>query len=866
MRDAPGSAHPVGAADHIGSSSWEADIILNDGTIATIRAAVEDDRPGLEAFYDRVSERSKTLRFFGVHPRLTDEDFARWFVNDGTTCATLVLEERDLIIAVAGYTLIPEYLPARVGNVSFLVQDSHHNKGVGPIMLEHLAHIGRENGVERFFAEMLTTNKDMMQVFRSAGYSVEHELSDGMITVDFPITPNATSREVMQRRETRAEANSLRGILSPRRVALVGKEAQALARPEEFQGEFIYVDDAQALLARGDSAEDGVDLVVSIFDAQQLRLLRDAAVQCGARAAILVTLSQNPGFDADRAAEVVHIARSSGLRVLGPSSLGIINTDPGVQLNLTTTPVSSGEQIPSPGTVGIFAQSAGIATLLLSQVVRRGIGVSSFVASGTFADITGNDVMQYWSDDDRTEVCVLSLDSVGNPRKFFRVISRLALDKHVVVLLPSSSEIITTIVELTGAIVLTRRSTMLDVAQLLTSGPLPREGKVAVISNSVGVTQQMERAAKRLGLETLPVVVSDPPAHGIPRAARVAAGDPDVGAVVCTIVEIGTQIAEDTLSGLADVIHADTTDIPIVATRIGFELSPEASSSVPEFGTFLDALEALAIVADAEKRRAAARPQPEDEVGRGGEDAANAIVADILTEEPAGRWATDSEAATILSAYGIDIIPWVDAPAFDSACTAAKNFQWDVVLKATCASLRGRTDLPTATRATSTEELRAAWEQLGTLARELGLGDDASALDPAVQKRVPAGTSLTIRSQEDPVIGPIVGAGIAGVPSNLLGDVAWRVPPLRRQDASAMLDSLKAAPLLHGYGGTSPVLVEGIEHILMQLSRLNDDIPAIVEVELTPVIASPDSVNVTGGRVRVAPLNSERDPTVRSLQ
>ena len=844
--------------------TWDADVILNDGSVATLRALRRGDRRDVERFFRRVSDRSKYLRFFGSHPTLTEEDWHRWADTRGHDKVTLLVLQRGEVIAVAGYEIVPSLLPARVGDVSFLVQDSHHGLGVANILLEHLAQIGREGGVERFFAEMLTQNRQMVQVFLRAGYTVRRELADGFITVDFAIAPSATSREVMQRRELRAEASSIRTLLTPRTVTVVGSppapslvDAPRAASPEQ-----IF---------------PPTDLVVAEYDGTDFRRLMRAAAAAGATGVVVMSRGANPGLEPAAARAIVAAAREAGVRALGPASLGVINTAVG----LNTTPAAD----PRPGHTGLATQSAGVAALTLSHAIARGCGLSSFVATGTFADVTGNDVMQYWSSDDATRVCLLSLDTVGNPRKFFRVLRRLALDKHVVVFLPSRAlpaadpAPLNSVIRDSGAMVVTRRDAMFDIAQLLARQPLPRGRRVYLVSNSAGLSVQMKAAALRFGLIPSATTVSGPPERGLARETAAALADANVDAVLCAVVDPGGSFAETVFGQLTELAAGAAVQhgTPLIASFVGFGLpdyrrgsGKEAQGQLPVVDTYADALEALGAVLDNEQRRQRAWPHPGDAVGSGDENAARAVVDAILAGSPEGRWASDEECARILAAYGIAPVRWERAASLAEAIDAGAALGWDiggdVVLKCLSPRVRGRSELPTVIRSiTSPGAMQRAWATLATLARELGLGDDPSALTPVVQRTVSSGASLTLGAVEDPVLGPLISAGISGISSDLLGDVSWRVPPLRHCDAADMVASLRAAPLLTGYRGTAPADAAGIERVLLQLARLKDDIAAVAEVELTPVIAAASSTAIAGARLRVAPLPDERDDLARRL-
>lgn len=851
---------------------WEADVVLNDGDIVTLRPVRESDREPLKAFYARVSEKSKYLRFFAAHPHLTEEDLDNWVSVDHHDRVTLVMVDREDIVATAKYALIPG--DQRVADVSFLVQDDHHHKGVANILLEHLAQIGRECDIESFFAEMLTQNRTMVQTFIKAGYQVNPQLEDGFITVNFPIDPTDTSKEVMARRELRAEANSIRRLLTPKSVAVIGDvdHMQAVVpalTQARFQGE-LRIHTGTTDFSK---IPEDTDLVIVEHDPDTFEDALKHAAEKNAFGVLALAGSRNPGLTLEDARRFVDKARDFGLRALGPAAVGLINTR--TRLNASPAPM------PRAGAVGLFTQSAGIATLTLSYALKRGAGLSSFIGAGSFGDVTGNDVIQYWADDPNTEVCLLSLDTIGNPRKFFRVLARLALDKRVVVFIPSralksarhyqvasletaSTQALDEVIRTTGAMVVTRRETMFDIAGLLARQPVPRGPRVTVISNSAGLTAQMAQSAQRFGLEPTAITVLEDPVAGILEATRNALAESDV--VLSGIVEIGENLFEQAYAGLAE-LAATTTEVPLISTFVGFRpvsedlTGPEQQGQLPVFATYADALEAVALILGGEQRRAAARPQPSDEVGAGDKAAAFAQVNELLTSEPSGGWMSDDACATLLATYGIHLTPWTPVSSIDEARAAAETYGWDVVLKNIHSAVRGRPELSAVMRhIRDTESLDRAWATLEQMASELGIGSEL-----VVQPTVKPGATVTVRAIEDLVLGPMVSCGIAGPPSDLLADISWRVPPLRRTDARGMINQLGAAPLFHGYRGARPADQAALEQLLMQVARLKDDIAAIVDIELTPVIAGATGTSVVGARIRIAPLAAERDPLARSL-
>ena len=871
---------------------WEADVILNDGGIASLRPIRRSDTEELRRFYSRVSDHSKYLRFFAAHPVLTDDDIDLWVDTDAYNKVTLVMLERENIIAVAGYELVTAFLPARVGDVSFLVQDSHQSRGCGNILLEHLAEIGRQGGMQRFYAEMLATNRQMAQVFIRAGYSASPELEDGLLTVDFTIEPNAKSREVMERREMRAEANSIARILNPTSVAVVGSiEGVGSVIPSLVRGNYrgkLHIlttnsceDFALESLERLD---EDVDLLLIEHSPGNLEAIMAAAAQRNAKGIIVVASSRNPNLSASDSRELVLTARDFGLRALGPAALGVINTDASISLNATPAPM------PPAGNVGIFTQSAGVGTLVLSRAIERGLGISSFIAAGSFADLTGNDVIQYWGADDNTSICLLSLDSIGNPRKFFRVLRRLSLEKHVVVFIPSRAlkssryfaddagyeleevnpRVLDEIIRDTGSMVVTRRESMYDIAHLLARQPLPKGNRVALISNSEGLTMHMEQAAARFELEPHVVTVYESPIDKLAEQAQRSLADPAIDAVLVTAVDVSTGLMLDRLTAELDSIAAQTQDTPLIGSFVGFHQPTVSPTSLPVFDTYADALETLQVILNNETKRSEARPHPDDELAEGNYAEAMRTVESVLQDTPDGRWATDEECAAILAAYGINVVPWFAVSSIDEAISAGAELGWDVVLKSLSPMVRGRSEWPTVIRHIRHEDsMREAWNTLREMAVELTLieegSDDITELNPVVQANAATGASLTIRGTESTVVGPLISAGISGIANDLLDDKTWRVPPVRRSDAHLMLNSLAASPLLTGYRGAKASQMSTVEDIIMRLARLKDDISSIVEVELTPVIAAVTSTEVVGAKMRIAPLDAQRAPLARAF-
>ncbi len=881
-----------------GPAHWQADVVLSDGGTAHLRPLGPSDRQAMVELWSRVSDSSKYLRYFAAHPTLSDADLDALTVLDHHDHVGLALTLGPRIIAVAHFDVVPQapQRPGeRVGVISFLVEDAHQGRGAANILLEHLSQVGRECGVDRFFAEMLTQNRTMVQVFLRGGYSLTRELEDGNIVVSVELDPTERSREVMEQREHRAESSAIAALVSPSSIAVVGSATQMAPvvgslTSGGFAGRLavsLHGADVESCPADDLAAIDGeVDLVVARVTADQTTPLLRAAADRGAKGLVLLAGdSWAPSVD-DSDRELIGLARSLGVRVLGPRSLGIVNTSAGVRLNTTPMPMPRG------GSVGLLAQSSGVATVVLGLALDHDLPLSTFIATGTLADVTTNDVMQFWCDNEATGVCLLSLDSVGNPRKFFRILRRLTSVKPVVVFTPSRAlgsarpdratvlpqapaSAIDQVIGRTGAIVVDRRGAMVDVASILSRQPAPRGPRLRFVTNSSGLAEQLVASARRFGLSAPePEVVAGPQVpDGLAAATRRALSDPEVHAVVTAAIEVVDPVLDQTRP-LLEQIAASTDGVPLVAVLTGAPSSTRSTSAsasrLPVFHAYADALEAIGLIVAADARRG----DPPDGPTALGDDVAGArrVISDLLEADPRGRFTTHEESAAILAAYGVELLDRTHVSSLEEAVSAAAALGWDVVLKS-ASTMTGRADT-VFTHIEDADSMAHAWAALHRAAVDLGMSDedparrdvsrlDASRLDPVVQAVVGPGTALTVRALEDAVLGPMVSVGVAGAPAELLDDLAWAVPPLGRRAAIDLVNSLGAAQVLHGHGGTRPVEVDAVADVLSRLSRLKDDLPSVVDLRLDPVIAGVERAWVLSARIRVAPRPDERDPLAR---
>jgi acyl-CoA synthetase (NDP forming) len=553
------------------------------------------------------------------------------------------------------------------------------------------------------------------------------------------------------------------------------------------------------------------------------------------------------GAAAQRA--LIDAAHAAGMRVVGPNCLGVANTDPSVRLNATLAPT-----LPAAGRVGFFSQSGALGVALLAEAERRGLGLSSFVSAGNRADVSGNDLLQYWQDDPRTDAVLLYLETFGNPRKFARLARRMSRIKPVVAVASASrprglagdlpgpdANAVTALFARSGVIRVDTVAELFDVGLLLAHQPLPAGRRVAVVGNSSALSALAAVACRANGLtmaDGYPYDISPQAgAHEFADALADAAVDERADALVVVFAPpLPGQLPDedaDFVAALGSVALAG--EKPTVATFLLGHLPPR----VPSYPSVEEAVRALGrVAAYADWLR-----QPPG-------------VLPVLSDVDPAAAELDGPPSALLAAYGIATVPSSAASSITAALQVAERLGYPVALKAAGVALRHRIDLGAVRLALADEDdVRAAYQELS---RSFGP-------DVLVQTMVPAGVACTIEVVEDPAFGPVVGFGLGGVASELLGDLAWRAAPLSDRAAAALVDEPRAAPLLHGYRGSEPVDRAALIDLLLRVGRLADEHPRIRSLELNPVLARPDGYSVLHASVELGGLATRQDTGPRRL-
>ncbi len=804
---------------------WEADVVLSDGGTAHLRPIRPEDAELLRTFHARLSPESIYYRFFSPRPHLSDRDVEHFTTVDYDRRVALIATIAEEMVAVVRYDSLADR--PETAEVAFLVEDAHQGRGLGAVLLEHIAAAARERGVRRFVASVLPDNRRMTGVFREAGYQAEQRFEEGVIELVLDLEPTDTSLEVMTAREHRAESRSIQRLLFPRSVAVIGASraehsvGQTVLRnllAGDFSGP-VYPVHPSAVAVAGVRAyasvleiPDDVDLAVVAVRADAVHEVVEECAGKGVRGLVVVSSGFGEVGEEGRAAQeqLVRLARAYGMRVVGPNCLGIANTDTDVRLNATLAPT-----MPGRGPVGFFSQSGALGIAILQRTAERGLGLSTFVSAGNRADVSGNDLMQYWEEDPATRAVLLYLESLGNPRKFARLARRLGRRKPIVAVKSGRStqgvpighaaraltlpdHAVSALFEQAGVIRVEDLAELFDVAQVLAYQPLPAGDRIAIIdnSNSLGLLAQDEAVA--LGLEVRPRIDLGPSADADDYEAALAGAldDDSVDAVVAlftppTIGGFDVRVPEKILRLAAEGRK------PIVATYLGTEGMPAelrvigpdgmaAEGSVPSYASPEDAVRALAYViryAQWRQRPHGRMPVFED-VDRA---RARELVAGWLGD--GGPVEVDPEQAVeLLACYGI--------------------------------GLAGGTD----------------------------------------------GVATRIVVREDPSFGALVSFGIADETAELLEDRAYRLSPLADAEAAEMIRAIRTAPLLLGHRGADPVNLGALEELLLRASRLGYDLPEVARLELNPVMVGASGVAVRAVRLTLGrPLGPRPELEPRHL-
>lgn len=903
---------------------YSAEEVLRDGGSIHIRSIRPDDKGRLRDHFGRLSERSVYFRFFGFKRRLTDDDLKRFteldFMRHVGLVATLREGGEERIIGVGRYivrgvenaaAVAPETERAEVqpAEVAFAVADEHQGRGIGTLLLEHLARIARENGISEFEADVLGENNQMLEVFARSGFVVRRSIEAGVVHVSFPTEETLRTLEASLSRERQAAAQSVRAFLNPRSVAVVGASRKprtigaaliANLKRNGFAGPIypVHPSDPEigGLVAYPHVRAIGapVDLAVIAVPAPAV----EAVVADCARAAVRGVVVISSGFaetsGAGRAAEkhLTDLVRGSGMRMVGPNCMGVINTDPAVALNATFT-VSA----PPAGSIGMLSQSGALGLAILDYMRTLNLGISTFVSVGNKADVSSNDLLCYWAEDARTEVILLYLESFGNPRKFARIAPEVARHKPIVAVksgrsgagtraasshsasLATLDVAVDALFEQAGVIRTNTLEELFDVAALLSTQPIPAGPRVGVVTNAGGPGILLADACEARGLklpelsaQTLARLRSFLPAQAglVNPIDMIASATPEQYAQA--IEAVGTDANVDSLvviyipplvtdpEQVALAIARSAGNVPahkpVLSVFISSKGAPPLLGSgprghLPSYSFPENAAMALAAVERYGRWRAQPRGTPLT-LDRFAHSAIRAVIDRVLATADGPQWLEPGDVAMVLRAAGIAFAA-AERTTPEEAAAAAERLGYPLVAKAIAPDLVHKSDVGGVILGLqSAAAVTKAAETL--VARMRGVGARLDGI--LLQREVRDGIEALVGVTADPTFGPLVVCGLGGVLVELLRDVSFCLTPVTDVAAAAMVAKLHSNALLDGYRGAMPGDRAALVGVILRISALVEVAPEIRELDLNPVkvLAPGKGAIAVDGRIRVGPM------------
>ncbi|HVR71778.1 MAG TPA: GNAT family N-acetyltransferase [Vicinamibacteria bacterium] len=895
---------------------YSADALLRDGRSVMIRAIRPEDKERLLAHFHGLGPDSLRFRFLGAKKELTPADLRYFTELDFERHVGLVVSQRhdggEEFIGVGRYVRGDDAHHARAAEFALAVTDPWQGRGVGTLLLEHLARVAAGAGIERFQADILEGNTRMLDVLAGLGFRVEERSRDGVVRAWFEIEPNPDALRASDERAWRAAAESVRALLHPRSVAVVGASRQPgtigaalvanLVR-HGFRGP-IYPVNPKADTIEGLPAYPGVqaigkpvDLGVIAVPAPAVEAAVADCASAGARGVVVISAGFAESSAAGRAAQgrLRDLVRASGMRMVGPNCMGVLNADPEVSLNATFAPT-----FPPAGNVAMLSQSGALGLAILDYARDLDIGLSTFVSVGNKADVSGNDLLAYWKEDPRTAVIALYLESFGNPRRFARWAPDVARKKPVVAVKSGRSAAgtraasshsaalacldvaVDALFEQAGVIRTDTLEDMFDVVTLLATQPVPTGPRVGVVTNAGGPGILLADACEARGL-TLPELTADtvaalrgflPAAAGLKnpvdmiasaspeqfaRTIEAVGADPNVDSLVVIYVPPMVTNAAEIAAAVARGAGTVPAPKPVLSVFLSTKGAPAALAGgprgkLPSYSFPENAARALA----AAERYGRWRARPRGDAVRlepAARETARGIVERAMAGHEGDFWLEPADAEAVLRAAGIPLAASRIVPP-DDAVAAADTLGYPLVAKAVSRRLLHKSDVGGVMLGlTTADEVKGAVRLLRGRVEAAGHPLEAVLL----QRQVSGGLEALVGVVGDPTFGPLVVCGLGGVQVELLRDASFRMPPVTDLDAREMIDRLRLKALFDGYRGSAPADRPALESLIQRVSALVEALPELRELDLNPVkvLRPGEGVVVVDARVRVGTARPE---------
>ncbi|MBE3556378.1 MAG: acetate--CoA ligase family protein [Firmicutes bacterium] len=887
------------------NTSMEAaeEVLLRDGQTAMVRTATETDHALVAAFVRAYTAEPHLLALFGVDSPLE----SRLPGQRHTLLAYQGSGEALQLIGAAVWVRPEEQ--AETAEVGFLVHPAKRRLGLASILLERLALSALQTGIHVFEALLAQENREMLQVLQGSGFELlPQEAPPGWVRLRFAIRPNRRSIEMSERRERVATIASLVPFFRPKSVAVIGasRNPDAIGRRifdylifNRFQGP-AYPVNPSAQVVGSVVAYPSVSAIPGPVDLAVIAVPRDAVLgvieECGKkgiRAAVIITAGFSETGREGRAlqARLVEVAHSYGMRIIGPNGLGLINTDPAIRLNASFSPI-----FPPHGHVAMSSQSGALGLAILQYAQQMELGLSNFVSIGNKADVSGNDLMEYWEEDPQTDVILLYLESIRNPVRFARVARRVGCKKPVIVVksgrtsaghraagshtaaLAANESLVDALFAQSRVLRVDTLEEMFDLAALLADQPLPAGRRVAVVTNAGGPGILATDALASMGLEVsetpealreqlrpfLPAeaslhnpvdMIASATADQFRQTLEKMLSEPGYDAAMAIFIPVGLTATAEVAEAIRQAVRATRTR-GIVKPVIAVLMDQQAPATIEVDGTVVPNYRFPESAARALARAyqyAQWRTEPEGNIPDFPDldiDRARALVREAQAE---GKdWLSPEEIERLFACFHLPTVTSRVVPTPDEAGAAAEQLGFPVVVKMVSQTLQHKSEWGGVV--VGLQEGAAVRDACASIAARLHASGHADELDGfLIQQQVVGGIELMVGMTHDPQFGPLVAFGLGGIYVEVLRDVVFRITPLTDRNAYEMVRSIRGYRLLEGFRGTPPADVAAIEELLLRVSRMVEELPELAELDLNPVIALPqgEGCRIVDARVRL---------------
>ncbi len=897
-------------------SEWEQDAVLKDGGTVRIRPIVPSDAEALQAFVHNMSTQSSYFRFFRVKRELEPEELHAFTEIDYRSDMAFVAIVDGDFVGVGRYNAIRE--DPGSAEIAFTVADAHQGMGIGTLLVFRISAYARALGIERFRAFLLADNHAMMRVFRNAGFSLSREIDEGVYTVEIPTEESDSVLAAEGRAEQISTAASMLPLFYPQSIAVIGASRNKSSIGgrlfnniinADFMGPLYPVNPRTSVVrsiptfASVKDIPGKVDLAFIVVPAPHVVGVVRECAEKGVKGVVVISAGFSEvgesGTEAER--ELLEITRNAGMRMVGPNCMGLLNTDPAVNLDGQFGPV-----MPPRGNVAMSSQSGALGLAILDYATELGIGISTFVSVGNKTDVSGNDLLLFWEEDPNTDVILLYLESFGNPRRFARIARRIGVRKPIVAVksgrtaagaraasshtgsLASLDTAVDALFTQAGVIRVDTLEELFNVASLLSSQPLPRGRNVGVITNAGGPAILAVDALESQGLHVprlsedlqgeLRSFLSDDAAVTNPIDMIAQAGPAEYKKAIETL------LASDEIDALIVLfIPASDVGVPETATAIR-EAAEEVSQGAKTFLSVYMNSSGVPSELSSTKAKFPVFPFPEraamalrkaveyaewidkpigqrvqfDDVDR--TKAREVIETACVGVNADGAWLDPDAVDAVLTAYGLHIPKTQIVHSIEDAIRFEEELGGSVVLKVIAPSAVHKSDVGgVALDISGADAVTEAYDRVTT-----------AVVDPEgvlMQEFVAGGHEVLIGMVEDPNFGPLIVFGLGGVFVELIGDVAFRIHPLTDLDARDMIGDVKSARLLEGYRGGEPGDIDAVVDALLRVSALIEDLPEVFEMDLNPVkVGTPGAgVRIVDARIKVRPVQGSWIPSRTDL-